>query len=95
MHGEPHDGLTWFVDRALGKRMVRALRDDGCSVEWHGDHFEDTAEDPVWISYAAARGWVILTKDKAVLIVRGKKPGGIPNRDRHKTKVASLSAFAP
>lgn len=65
--------LTWFVDRSLGKKLVRALRAMGEKVEWHGDHFPESAEDEVWIPYAASRGWPILTKDKAIRRVSAER----------------------
>jgi len=36
------------------------------SVAIHRDHFRDNEFDDVWIPAVAARGWIILTKDKEI-----------------------------
>jgi len=35
-------------------------------VEFHADHFADDADDETWITEVGKRGWVVLTKDKAI-----------------------------
>ena len=60
------DRPTFYVDHCAGKAVVRALRDAGANVEHHSDHFAQDEEDEVWIPSVAARGWVILTKDKNI-----------------------------
>ena len=57
---------TFFVDRCLGKSVGIALRDAGLNIEFHADHFADDADDETWISDVGQRGWVVLTKDKAI-----------------------------
>jgi predicted nuclease of predicted toxin-antitoxin system len=57
---------TFFVDRCLGKGVGVALRESGLHVEFHADHFADDADDQTWISEVGRRGWVVLTKDKAI-----------------------------
>ena len=58
---------TFFVDRALGgKVIVGALRDAGHQAEAGDDHFETNAEDAVWLPEIGKRGWILLTKDKAI-----------------------------
>jgi len=57
---------TFFVDRCLGKSVGLALRQSGLHVEFHADHFADDADDETWISVVGQRGWVVLTKDKAI-----------------------------
>ncbi len=57
---------TFFVDRCLGKSVGIALRGSGLHVEFHADHFADDADDATWISEVGRRGWVVLTKDKAI-----------------------------
>jgi hypothetical protein len=42
------------------------LRAAGQTVELHGDHFEQDAEDKVWVPAVGARGWLILTKDRHI-----------------------------
>jgi hypothetical protein len=59
--------FTFFVDRALGaKVVVGALRANGLSVEAHDAHFAQDTPDTAWLPDIARRGWVLLTKDKAI-----------------------------
>ena len=59
--------LTFFVDRSLGRQLVaNALRLAGESVEIHDDHFAPDAPDDVWLTAVGQRGWIALTKDKAI-----------------------------
>lgn len=64
------DRPTFYVDRCLGKGVIRALRDVGANVEAHDDHFAPDAADRLWIPEVTARGWIILTKDKNI-----RRPG--------------------
>jgi predicted nuclease of predicted toxin-antitoxin system len=57
---------TFFVDYCLGKKLGNELRETGLNVEFHSEHFKDDADDPAWISEVGRRGWIILTKDKAI-----------------------------
>jgi hypothetical protein len=57
---------TFFVDRCLGKSVGIALQQAGLRVEFHADHFADDADDATWISVVGQRGWIVLTKDKAI-----------------------------
>ncbi len=57
---------TFFIDRNLGKRFGRTLRDAGVSVELHDDHFDERTTDVEWIPAIAARGWVAVTKDDRI-----------------------------
>jgi predicted nuclease of predicted toxin-antitoxin system len=68
------DRPTFYADRCLGKGVVLALRNAGANVEAHDDHFAQNEQDTSWIPNIAARGWVILTKDKNI-----RRPG--PERD--------------
>ncbi len=63
---KPPEPFTWFVDRSLGRRIVADLRAAGFQVEEHSAHFADDAPDAEWLAEAGRRGWVVLTKDKAV-----------------------------
>jgi predicted nuclease of predicted toxin-antitoxin system len=58
---------TFFTDECLGKHAVAdALRDAGLKIEpWHA-HFPPRTEDVVWLPFCGERGWVVLTKDKAI-----------------------------
>jgi predicted nuclease of predicted toxin-antitoxin system len=53
----------FFVDRALGKSVVSALREAGASVEAHADHFAPDAPDTEWLPVVSEKGWIVLTKD--------------------------------
>lgn len=58
---------TFFIDRSLGRRQVaQGLKDAGLQVEIHDDHFDQAAEDTVWLVEIARRGWLMLTKDKNI-----------------------------
>ena len=63
---KPPEPYTWFVDRSLGRKIVADLRAAGFQVEEHAAHFADDAPDVEWLGEAGRRGWVVLTKDKAV-----------------------------
>ena len=64
---EPPEPLVFFVDRSLGNKVVAgALRAAGARVEIHDDHFSTTALDEVWLDEVGRRGWVVLTKDRAI-----------------------------
>lgn len=60
------ESSTFFVDRCLGKGVGIALNEAGLKVEFHADHFADDAADEVWIAEVGRRGWIVLTKDKAI-----------------------------
>jgi hypothetical protein len=65
--GAPPERVVFFVDRALGCNLVpAALRDAGYDVEILDDHYDDETKDTDWIPEVAARGWIILTKDKGI-----------------------------
>ena len=60
------DAAIFFVDRCLGRQVGLALCEAGWKVERHEDHFPDDAEDAAWLPVVGERGWVTLTKDKAI-----------------------------
>lgn len=72
---------TFFVDYCLGKAVAEALRAAGATVELHSDNFAQDVEDTTWIPRVAAKGWVIVTKDKNI-------------RRRHGEREATLFAQA-
>ncbi len=58
MSSEPPEGLTFFLDRNLGKTLVRSrLVSVGVSVEVHDDHLPQDAPDEDWIALVGQRGW--------------------------------------
>jgi len=63
---KPPEPFTWFIDRSLGTKIVVDLRAAGFHVEEHSAHFANDAPDVEWLGEAGRRGWVVLTKDKAV-----------------------------
>jgi uncharacterized protein YfiM (DUF2279 family) len=67
------DANTYFVERPLGKGVGRALRQSGYTVVLHAEVFPDRAEDDVWISAAAANGWVALGSDVRLRFTPGLK----------------------
>jgi hypothetical protein len=60
------EASTFFVDECLGKGVGIALREAGLLVQLHKDHFKEGTPDEIWIPEVGARGWVVLTKDKAI-----------------------------
>ena len=59
----------YFVDRSLGRVTADRLRGDGWRLHLIADEYPDDAErvdDPEWITEGCRRGWVLLTKDKAI-----------------------------
>ena len=63
---KPPEPFTWFIDRSLGRKIAVDLRAAGFQVEEHSAHFANDAPDAEWLAKAGRRGWVVLTKDKAV-----------------------------
>jgi hypothetical protein len=68
----PPSGLSatdhvFLVDRDLGAKAVpTALRQAGCAVEVHADHFPGEAPDHAWIKAAGKRGWFVVTHDDRI-----------------------------
>jgi hypothetical protein len=56
-----------FLDKCLGRKTVaEALRAAGENVELLEDHFDKKTDDTVWVPEIGKRGWIILTKDRAI-----------------------------
>jgi predicted nuclease of predicted toxin-antitoxin system len=51
-------------------------------VEAHDDHFAQEAPDEEWIPEVAARGWVILTKDKNIRRRAGEREALVTSQAR-------------
>lgn len=60
--------LELFVDRCLGKNLLpdELRKLPGLIVHVHDDHFAPDEQDRIWLPPVAAKGWVILTKDKDI-----------------------------
>jgi hypothetical protein len=59
--------VTLFLDRALDfDTLYNALVQAGVPVVRHRDAFADDALDRDWLPVVGERGWVVLTKDKAM-----------------------------
>ena len=60
-------GVTFFIDRCLGKRLIaKTFQSSGIAVEIHDDHFSEDAQDVDWLPEIGKRGWVVLTKDARI-----------------------------
>jgi hypothetical protein len=42
------------------------LIEAGAVVYLHDDHFEQGVDDEIWLTEVGKRGWIVLTKDKAI-----------------------------
>ena len=57
---------VYFLDRALGKSIGRALQNCGKNVEFHNDHFAPDSPDTEWLPIVSQKGWIVLTKDENI-----------------------------
>ncbi len=57
---------VFFIDWCLGKTVANALVKAGALIEHHGNHFNQDTPDIEWLTEVGDRGWVVLTKDKAI-----------------------------
>jgi hypothetical protein len=64
----PRDSPVFFIDHCLGTEIVaERLRREGARVRiLIEEGFPQDAEDAEWLPVIAAKGWAILTKDKAI-----------------------------
>jgi hypothetical protein len=59
--------VTFFIDRAIGKKHVpAALRDFGAKIEVHADWFAPDAPDVEWLPIVSQKGWIVITKDERI-----------------------------
>lgn len=64
---------TFYIDEYLGRHdVVGSLRGAGLTVQPWFDHFPERTEDVVWLPYCGGRGWVVLTKDKAIRYIEAE-----------------------
>lgn len=68
---------VFFIDHCLGTTVANALRAAGADVRVHAKFFSQDADDEVWIPDVAARGWVILTKDKNIRRRHGEREAAL------------------
>lgn len=57
---------TYFIDRALGKSVGKALDTKGVKIEYHYQHFAPDSPDTQWLPIVSQKGWIILTKDRNI-----------------------------
>jgi len=57
---------TYFIDRALGKSVGKALQNLGVKIEFHKDHFSPNSPDTEWLPVVSQKGWIVLTKDSNI-----------------------------
>ena len=66
-YAEQLKDCVFFVDRSSGKfGLVSGLHRLGLRVERHDDHFDETTQDPEWISFCGEKNWIIVSSDKAI-----------------------------
>jgi hypothetical protein len=64
---ERRSSLVFFLDRSIeAESLKQALVSAGARVQGHRDHFRHDELDAVWLAEVAARGWVILTRDRRI-----------------------------
>ncbi|MBI4605607.1 MAG: hypothetical protein HY721_26885 [Planctomycetes bacterium] len=82
------ESTTFLLDRSFGALKLRtALQAAGARVEVHQDHFPAKEDDDAdWIRTAGQRGWIILTRDEAIL----HRP-----QERHAILSAGARIFIP
>lgn len=57
---------VFFIDWCLGRTVADALEAANVQIERHGDHFQQSTPDTEWLAVAGEKGWIVLTKDKAI-----------------------------
>src|SRR5947208_14647121 len=64
---KPPEPLVFFIDRSLGRKKVpEALRAAGLDVRVHDEQFAQATEDVGWLTEAAAKRWVVITRDDRI-----------------------------
>ena len=77
---------TYFIDRALGKSIGKALQSMGVKVEFHNQHFQPDSPDTEWLPIVSAQGWIVLTKDENI----GRNPLEVKAMAASNAKVFAL-----
>lgn len=67
---QPGSQPEFFIDRSLGKSIARGLAEAGLVVHTmasvYGEDVAARLSDERWLTDAGAKGWVVLTADKAI-----------------------------
>lgn len=65
--GPPPEPRPLFIDRcAWSGALGRALTEAGIPFVAHHDQFAHDAPDEVWLTAAADRGWLVVTRDQRI-----------------------------
>lgn len=65
--GSPPEKRVLFIDRcAWSAALGRAVREAGIEFAAHHDHFTHDAPDEAWLSAAADKGWLVVTRDQRI-----------------------------
>ena len=62
--------------------ILQALRNAGCTIELHSNHFGRGTADDDWLPLVGARGWVLLTSDKRIRYYASKLAQVVESRLR-------------
>ena len=66
-NGSPPERQPLFIDRcAWSGALGRALSEAGIPFEAHHDHFAHDAPDVDWLSAAADKRWLVVTRDQKI-----------------------------
>lgn len=64
---KPPEPLTLFLDESLDSDSIaQALTAAGATVERLTRHLPKGTDDGTWLSFAGARNWIVLTRDKRI-----------------------------
>jgi hypothetical protein len=58
--------VEFFTDRNFGKVVPQLLSASGLAVHRHDDYFAQDEDDDVWAPIIAERGWIGLSRDRAI-----------------------------
>src|SRR5687767_7315920 len=65
-HDPPHEPVFFLNEDTSSKQVADALREAGATVILHRDIFAPGTDDRLWIQQVAAKGWVILSRDRGI-----------------------------
>jgi PIN like domain len=90
---------TFFSDECLGRLVPERLRAVDMLVESWEDHFKAGTEDSDWLPVVGERGWIVLTKDKAIrrkpwemekVVKHGVRMFTLPNGNMNAEQMAAI-----